>query len=97
MPEMPSKIQMAKNLAKSIVENISSVIQGNELTISEDDFQTRMNICKGIDGHIPRCELYMEKENRCYDCGCYLNIKAKLFAMVCPLSKWPPVNPIVGG
>jgi hypothetical protein len=84
--EMPSFVTMAKNLGKSIVKNAGSVLFGNELTVSHESFEMRLSFCRF-------CESYEWEEMRCFECGCYLNIKAKLYAENCPLYKWPPVMP----
>ena len=83
--KLPSKLQMAKNVVKSAVKNVKSIIDGNDLRVSDFDFDIRMEICYG-------CELFVEGE-RCSECGCFLSVKAKLYAEECPLSKWPLTIP----
>jgi len=80
--KLPSKLQMAKNVIKSAAKNVKSIVDGNDLQVNQTDFEIRLGICSD-------CELFVDE--RCAECGCFLNIKAKLFAEECPLGMWPPV------
>jgi hypothetical protein len=77
----PSNFQMAKNLTSSIVENVKSVSQGNNLSISPEVVNQRRSICSS-------CEFYDKGQQRCFKCGCNMAIKTYLRASSCPLGKW---------
>jgi hypothetical protein len=81
--QYPSKLQMAKNLAKSTVKHIAN---GRQI-VSEEIQAERMSICAGTED-IPACEYYDKNSNRCKDCGCALSIKTKWTSSNCPQGKW---------
>ena len=53
----------------------------NIKTVSEDEYEKRMNICKSCDS--------LMYETTCRHCGCIVQIKAKLQNATCPY----PFNP----
>lgn len=75
--QYPSKLQMAKNLAKSTVKHIAN---GRQMVTKEEQ-EKRLEICGG-------CEYFDEKANRCKDCGCMLSVKTKWASSTCPQGKW---------
>jgi len=77
----PSPAQMVKNAAQSIVNNVKSVFQGNNLTSSDNEAATRLNICKS-------CNFFDESQVRCKKCGCKMAVKTYLKAEKCPIGKW---------
>jgi rRNA maturation endonuclease Nob1 len=80
-PSYPSTPQMVKNVALSIVNNVQSVLQGNNLKSSTDDASKRLSVCKS-------CSFFDESQERCKKCGCKLAIKTYLKAEKCPIGKW---------
>lgn len=78
---MPSYGQIAKNVGSSLVKNTISVIQGNDLKISNEEAQKRLDICKA-------CVFFDKNAQRCSKCGCYLSVKTYLKAERCPVGKW---------
>jgi hypothetical protein len=91
---LPTLTQQAKNLTRSI----SRYIKSGGGVVSQEVKQKRLAICRG-------CEFYEPEEQRCLECGCYLQIKASLPSETCPLEipKWgaEPVKqknrPMAGG
>jgi hypothetical protein len=79
--EMPSVVEMAKNLSASVLNNIKSIAAGNSLSVSEFEANGRLAICKG-------CEFYNSYQERCSKCGCKMAIKTYLKAEKCPIGKW---------
>jgi len=75
--ELPSKIQMAKNLAASTMEHARSGFA----KVAEEEKQVRLEICKG-------CEFYREEDDRCLKCGCFLKSKSAWKSGKCPIGKW---------
>jgi len=83
MNDYPSLFEQGKNLSKfalDLVRHIKST-DGKDLMASDDIFQERMNICINCDKHDPG-------PNRCKECGCFLDVKARLMLDSCPLNKW---------
>lgn len=78
---MPSMYKMVNNLKNSIINNVSSVYNGNALNVSEEEAKKRLSICKS-------CEFFDQSRQRCSQCGCKLAIKTYLKAEKCPINKW---------
>lgn len=79
--EMPSVVEMAKNLSASVLNNLKSVAAGNSLSVSEIEANGRLAICKS-------CEFFNSYQERCTKCGCKMAIKTYLKAEKCPIGKW---------
>lgn len=77
----PSNFQMAKNLGSDIIKNVTSVVQGNPLSVSDNTINNRKNVCNS-------CEFFDKGRDRCVKCGCNLAIKTYLKASSCPIGKW---------
>lgn len=75
---MSSKLKLALESAKAIAKNIRD---GKDLKVSEQVFKTRLETCGG-------CNKFNPNMQRCDECGCFLQVKAKLSGMKCPLNKW---------
>lgn len=81
-----------KNLANFSWDLIRYIIQNgfDSVTVSDEVFNERMDICKGCD------RLHIEKEDDgedeydCMECGCNVILKAKIVLDSCPLKKWEP-------
>jgi hypothetical protein len=93
MSKPPSKLKMAINLAKAAGRAVSYYLENGHLEIEEEEFNDRIDICAGSDGFDSEpCEEYYIDEaghDRCSNCGCYLEEKARLASEYCPLYKWP--------
>ena len=79
----PSLIQQGKNLSSFTWRLFDYVIKGqaNNIEVSDKIFEDRMSLCRS-------CEYFDEKQTRCKECGCFLNVKAKMMFEECPLNKW---------
>lgn len=77
----PSTSQMVKNVAQSIVTNVKSVLNGNDLKLADNEAVSRLNICKS-------CSFFDLSQERCKKCGCKLAVKTYLKAEKCPIGKW---------
>ena len=74
---LPSKIQMAKNLASATKDHAKT-----GFAQAQDELQAeRLEICKG-------CEFYIPDQDRCGKCGCYLKSKSAWKSSKCPIGKW---------
>ena len=49
--------------------------------ISSDIFKKRLSVCKN-------CPLFIKITNQCRQCGCFMNLKAKLSHASCPIGNW---------
>lgn len=75
--QLPSKIQMAKNLASATKDHAKA-----GFAQAQDELQAeRLEICKG-------CEFYIPAQDRCGKCGCYLKSKSAWKSSKCPIGKW---------
>lgn len=81
-----SIIQQGKNLAQFSL-NLIQYLQTNDndenkaLMVSDNVYNKRLEVCK-------KCDKFDENQTRCYECGCFVNVKAKFVLDSCPLNKW---------
>lgn len=80
--ELPSTIQMAKNLMKAVGKHIVDGMR----KVTFEEFQARLDVCNKCvppDGY--------RVKNRCThpSCGCFLDLKAWWRSEDCPMEKWP--------
>ena len=60
----------------------------NEVTPSLH--RQRLDICRGNEKRgVPRCEHLAWPGLNCGKCGCFIDVKARMKFMKCPLNKWP--------
>lgn len=50
-------------------------------TISPETIQKRLEICR-------KCDKFEPIQERCKQCGCFMQFKAKLTTATCPLNYW---------
>lgn len=78
---------MSLNKVKLALESIRTVaknaIVGNDILVSEEEKQRRLDVCKGC----PALQ-NLAGQMQCGDCGCFLKLKAGLNSMVCPRNSW---------
>jgi len=79
--QLPDIKEQGKNLAKFTFEVVKDVVSlnGTPVLSTEEEQQERLSICK-------MCESL--RQNRCRQCGCYMNAKVKFTASQCPIQKW---------
>mgnify|MGYP000886643682 CR=1 FL=1 len=72
-----------KTQLRQLVRTSNDVIQNIDkaVLIKQPIKEHRLNICNS-------CEFYIQKQDKCKQCGCIMNIKAKLYAARCPVGKW---------
>jgi hypothetical protein len=80
MSDQPSKIQMAKNLAKDLANEGKQIVQGKE-PVSQYEKERRLSLCAG-------CVYWNTDSKRCSRCGCLMEFKAGFRSVVCPIGKW---------
>ena len=79
--KLPSKVEMASNLAKSLVKNTKAVLTGDDLVAPPEVKNRRMDLCRA-------CAWFMKDTKRCAKCGCVVPLKAYLAQESCPIEKW---------
>lgn len=77
--ELPSAMEMAKNLMKDGTAIIKNAFSGNQTLVSDEVRTERWSICGGC----PRLQ-----NDRCLECGCYMKVKVAFQTSKCPLEKW---------
>lgn len=78
--ELPSLTTMVKNFVGTAADVVVGAVQGEGVTVSEEVYQERMNICMG-------CEFFRE-DKRCTKCGCFMEAKTRFKKTFCPIHKW---------
>lgn len=78
--ELPSVLQMVKNLASDGTEIIKNAAQGNSTLVSDEIREHRFSLCKGCPKFTP--------QERCTECGCFMKVKVAFVTSKCPLGKW---------
>lgn len=79
--EYPSLFEQGKNLAEFSFELVKNALNTGALLVSDEVQNQRMEVCRS-------CEKYDETQNRCKECGCFLEHKTKFSLDSCPLDKW---------
>lgn len=82
----PSLLNQSKNLAKfswRLIQYLQQQDDGENknLMVSEKVYNDRLEVCKV-------CPKFDKDQTRCFECGCYLPVKAKFVLDDCPLNKW---------
>lgn len=75
MNDFPSWSKMIKNLAQDILNHIFSGCKQTSL----EEYKKRLEICN-------KCEFLIK--GRCEKCGCWINLKARMKSVKCPINKW---------
>jgi hypothetical protein len=57
------------------------MLNPNTKRVSEEDAETRLNICKA-------CPELIKLTSQCKKCGCFMKVKTKLEKATCPVGKW---------
>lgn len=83
--DYPSLLHMGKNLLSSAMNFVKD---GFKIT-DEEEHNRRLEICKGNpEKGIPTCPSYDKSQNRCIECGCFVNWATAISSKHCPLGKW---------
>lgn len=77
--ELPSVMEMAKNLTRDGTKIIKNALSGNNTLVDDDTRIQRWAICQ-------ECPLL--QNDRCMQCGCFMKVKVAFQTSVCPLGKW---------
>jgi hypothetical protein len=81
LKELPSFVDMAKNLLGSAKDIASGALSGKGVLVDEEVYNTRMNICAA-------CPSFKPETKRCAECGCFMEAKARFKNVSCPIGKW---------
>lgn len=72
----PNLLQKARNLVHTMGDFANSGFK-----VADDElYNQRMEICRGCDR--------FENNRFCKECGCFMDLKAKIEVAECPLDKW---------
>lgn len=77
--ELPSLMDMAKNLMSDGTNIIKNAVTGNRTLVEDTVRETRWETCQLC----PRLQ-----DNRCLECGCFMKVKVAFVTSKCPLGKW---------
>jgi len=77
--QLPSLMEMAKNLASDGTKIIKNAVKGNNTLVIDETRELRWSICQ----QCPRLQ-----NDRCLECGCFMKVKVAFQTSVCPLGKW---------
>jgi hypothetical protein len=93
-PKLPSLAVQAKNYAKAMTRKYKAKIRGEETTVSQEVFDTRIGICRTNVCGLRNVELKDDGDGGTYDvekcaaCGCGFNDKLWLTTEACPKGQW---------
>jgi hypothetical protein len=77
--QLPSVLQMAKNLMEDSTKIVTNALQGNSTLVSDDIRTQRWSTCQ-------TCEFLLN--DRCTKCGCFMKVKVAFQTSKCPEGKW---------
>jgi len=77
--DLPSALEMAKNLARDASKIVKNAVSGNTTLVESFVREERWATCNGC----PRLQ-----NDRCLECGCFMKIKVAFQTSQCPLGKW---------
>tara|TARA_Y100000817_G_scaffold293553_1_gene266624 strand:+ start:4023 stop:4382 length:360 start_codon:yes stop_codon:yes gene_type:complete len=78
---LPSKIEMASNLLRSIKNAGKKILKGEKLSADSIVSEKRLEICN-------QCPKFIKEQGRCSLCGCFLKAKVRIVSETCPIGKW---------
>jgi hypothetical protein len=79
--KLPSKKEMAANLAKSLSKTAKALVTGKKIKAEMSLIEKRTAICHG-------CAWFIKENQRCAECGCVVPMKVYLSEESCPVGKW---------
>lgn len=77
--DMPTAVEMAKNLFRDGGAIIGNALKGNPSLVSTEEKDARWNTCLGCP--------FLQKD-RCTKCGCFMKVKVAFKTSKCPEGKW---------
>lgn len=77
--ELPSAMEMAKNLMKDGTSIIKNAFAGNKTLVDDATRTHRWATCSTC----PRLQ-----NERCLECGCFMKVKVAFQTSKCPIGKW---------
>lgn len=79
--ENREEVSRAWKVMSGFAEKVGDTIEGTCISVSTDDKKSRLDICNV-------CDSFIQSTKQCKECGCFMEVKASLKAMKCPLKKW---------
>jgi len=68
-------------MVKSVQEMIDDAIKHGAIRVPDEVKEERLSICSS-------CSYYDPEQERCKECGCWLQLKTSFAASECPIDKW---------
>jgi len=83
--ELPSAYNQLKGFIATAKDVVSGAVHGEGVVASEEIRNYRMTICRS-------CMFFMEADERCVKCGCFMKTKTMFKHAECPVGKWDKVR-----
>lgn len=77
--DMPTAMEMAKNLFKDGKNILSNAMKGGTTLLPDEERERRWAVCQGCP--------FLQKD-RCTKCGCFMKVKVAFHTSKCPENKW---------
>jgi hypothetical protein len=77
--QLPSTLQMLKNLMEDSTKIVTNAVQGNSTLVDDGVRGQRWSTCQ-------TCEFLLK--DRCTKCGCFMKVKVAFQTSKCPEGKW---------
>jgi hypothetical protein len=81
MSDFPSHQDQLKNLTKLIQDAILDVATNQKVFVSDEEQEQRLTICRS-------CEHFHQEQQRCKQCGCFMQHKTTYRSAECPIGLW---------
>lgn len=85
IPEVPELIYPKTDSGDKRKVRPWDIFNKNVEKVSDVVKEQRLSICM-------ECPRLIKATKQCKECGCFMDVKAKLFDADCPLGKWGPVK-----
>lgn len=82
----PDTMTLMRNAFGALGRIVGAKLQGKQVKLDSKLAGARMAVCNS-------CDRRNAVDNRCIECGCFLQLKQQLATEHCPLSRWPGDNP----
>ncbi len=80
-PKYPSISEQAKNITEATGRVLNNIFSGQTITSPQAVQESRIQTCL-------RCDKFDKSQRRCYECGCFIDVKVRFALEQCPLGKW---------
>jgi hypothetical protein len=78
--ENAKRVMSIKQQIKNFTSSIINYTKSGFKNVTTEEYKERINVCNN-------CE-YLDKNNRCSECGCFVAVKNWMESEKCPKNKW---------